>query len=43
MTRDRKVFYCEKCDEPCKTDEINEDMVCIDCQDLFCELGDTDE
>ena len=43
MNNDRKVFYCVQCNEPCKTDEINEDMVCIDCQDLFCELGDTDE
>jgi len=43
MTRDRIVFYCKKCDEPCKSDQINEDMVCIDCQDLFIELGESDE
>ena len=42
IMRDRRYLYCKECDEPCKHDEINEDMVCIDCTDLMCELGDSD-
>ena len=42
MNRDRRYLYCKKCDEPCKHDEINEDMICIDCDNIFCELGGED-
>tara|TARA_R110000803_G_scaffold122290_1_gene190301 strand:- start:160 stop:294 length:135 start_codon:yes stop_codon:yes gene_type:complete len=43
MSRDRLKFICKKCDSTCKLDEINEDMVCIDCTDLICELGDNED
>ena len=37
---DRKILVCKDCGAMCKHDEINEDMICIDCDNIFCELVD---
>jgi len=36
----RKILICKECGAECDHDEINYLNLCIDCEDIFCELGD---
>jgi len=35
----RKILVCKECGAECDHDEINYLNLCIDCENLFCELG----
>ena len=39
----KKILVCKDCGAMCDYDEINCLNLCIDCEDLFCELGEDNE
>lgn len=42
-TTQQMRYVCVECKETCKVDFINEKGICRDCDNAFCELGETND